>query len=160
MNPFLRGAEANIPPARGPLPGSTNGNQLPGPVPGPSNQAGLLSDIPLVPITAALLVELRLSCSVLIREYHIYHMQAPATLHIGIDTSGNKLFCVTFWHCLIDSLSSTLVQGEYSDASTAAAAAREYYLQAKLASEAAERYAQGTKRMLYARIEYVSGCST
>lgn len=34
-------------------------------------------------------------------------------------------------------------QGGYNDASSAAAAAREYYLQAKLASEAAERWAQG-----------------
>ena len=36
-----------------------------------------------------------------------------------------------------------MVQGEYNDATSAAAAAREYYLQAKLASEAAERWAQG-----------------
>ncbi|KAL3159859.1 hypothetical protein ABBQ38_010260 [Trebouxia sp. C0009 RCD-2024] len=35
-------------------------------------------------------------------------------------------------------------QGGYNDASSAAAAAREYYLQAKLASEAAERWAQGS----------------
>ncbi|DBB02869.1 TPA: hypothetical protein ACH3X1_013475 [Trebouxia sp. C0004] len=34
-------------------------------------------------------------------------------------------------------------QGGYNDANSAAAAAREYYLQAKLASEAAERWAQG-----------------
>ena len=36
-----------------------------------------------------------------------------------------------------------MVQGGYNDATSAAAAAREYYLQAKLASEAAERWAQG-----------------
>lgn len=76
-------------------------------------------------------------------EYYIYHMQAALSQNVGSDSS-NRLFCMTFWHCCIDLLSGTSVQGEYSDASTAAAAAREYYLQAKLASEAAERYAQGT----------------
>jgi len=35
------------------------------------------------------------------------------------------------------------MKGGYNDANSAAAAAREYYLQAKLASEAAERWAQG-----------------
>lgn len=64
VNPFLRGAEANITPPLGPLPGSTNGNQLPGPMPGPSNQVGLQFDLPSVPVTAALLVELRPSCTV------------------------------------------------------------------------------------------------
>ena len=36
-----------------------------------------------------------------------------------------------------------MTQGGYNDANSAAAAAREYYLQAKIASEAAERWAQG-----------------
>ena len=40
-----------------------------------------------------------------------------------------------------------MVQGGYNDATSAAAAAREYYLQAKLASEAAERWAQGHFRL-------------
>lgn len=40
------------------------------------------------------------------------------------------------------------MQGGYNDASSAAAAAREYYLQAKLASEAAERWAQGHSTLL------------
>lgn len=40
-----------------------------------------------------------------------------------------------------------MVQGRYNDATSAAAAAREYYLQAKLASEAAEHWAQGHFRL-------------
>ena len=39
------------------------------------------------------------------------------------------------------------MQGGYHNATSAAAAAREYYLQAKLASEAAERWAQGQLRL-------------
>lgn len=52
-----------------------------------------------------------------------------------------------------------LLQGGYSDASAAAAAARDYYLQAKLASEAAERWAQG-KQVLCIRAAYsqLQGC--
>ena len=40
------------------------------------------------------------------------------------------------------------MQAGYNDATSAAAAAREYYLQAKLASEAAERWAQGDLQLI------------
>ena len=48
-----------------------------------------------------------------------------------------------------DTSNADCLQGGYSDASSAAAAAREYYLQAKLASEAAERWAQGKPCLPY-----------
>lgn len=50
------------------------------------------------------------------------------------------------------------LQGGYSDATTAAAAAREYYLQAKLASEAAERWAQGGPQCLH--VDAKAACLT
>lgn len=52
-----------------------------------------------------------------------------------------------------------MVQGGYNDATSAAAAAREYYLQAKLASEAAERWAQGHCRLPTCMPAFSEPCS-
>lgn len=46
------------------------------------------------------------------------------------------------------SQSCAATQAGYNDATSAAAAAKEYYLQAKLASEAAERWAQGDSKWI------------